>query len=192
MNNNIDRAIEVFKDGGVVIFPTDTAYGIGCRMDDASAVRKVFEVKKRAFDNALLVLVDSIEMAEKYVEIPDDVKHKLVNKYWPGGLSIFFKTKPGKILGIVTANTQILAVRWPDHKVMEQIIHEVGVPIIATSANVSGGITPYILEDIDSEIKNKVDFVLPGECTYKKESTIIDTTVSPWKTIRTGAVTIKN
>lgn len=191
MNNKSIRAIEVFKKGGIVIFPTDTAFGIGCRMDNAESVKRVFEIKERSFSDALLVLVDSVEMAERYVDIPSDAREKLVQKYWPGGLSILFKTKPGKVLGIVTAKTPILAIRWPDHKMIEQIIHEVDVPIIATSANVSGGITPYTLGDVDQKLLEQVDFVLPGECTHKKESTIIDTTVTPWKTIRQGAVQLE-
>lgn len=185
---NTQKAIQLFREGKVGIFPTDTAFGIGCRMDDSAAVERVFEAKQRARDNALLVLVDSLKMAEKYVEVPDDVREKLIDTHWPGGLSIFFKTKPGMVLPIVTANTNVLAIRLPDHKGIEHIIHEVGVPIIATSANKSGGVTPYTMEEIDSEMLERVDFVLAGECTYKTESTIIDTTVTPWKTIREGAV----
>lgn len=191
MNNiSIQKAIDVFKNGGVVIFPTDTAYGIGCRMDSESAVKKVFEIKQRSLDNALLVLVDGIKMAQQYVKIPQEVRQKLINQYWPGGLSIFFKCRPGKVLNIVTADTDILAVRNPSHPVMERIIHAVGVPIIATSANVSGRITPYAVSEVDPEILKQADYVLSGECTYKKESTIIDTTVKPWNIVRMGAVQV--
>lgn len=188
---NLEETIEVLKKGGVAIFPTDTAFGIGCRMDDEDAVKRVFKIKERSLDNAVLVLVDSIEMARAYVEIPDDVRKKLVDKYWPGGLSIFFKCKEGKVPGIVTANTPVLAVRWPDHKIMEEVVSKVGVPIVATSANRSGEATPYTLEELDEGVVEQVDTVLKGECTYKKESTIIDTTTTPWKTIRTGAVAIE-
>lgn len=191
MNNiSIQNAINVLKDGGVVVFPTDTAYGIGCRMDSEVAVKKIFEIKQRSAENALLVLVDSVRMAEKYIKIPQDVRKKLVNKYWPGGVSIFLKCRPNKVLGIVTAGTDILAVRNPSHPIMERIIHAVGVPIIATSANLSGGVTPYSLSEVDQEILKHADFVLSGECTFKKESTIIDTTVKPWSIIRMGAVQI--
>lgn len=190
MNKDITRAIHVFKDGGVVVFPTDTVFGIGCRMDDDKAVARVFDIKNRSLDNAVLVLVDSIEMAEKYVEVPDEVSRKLVAKHWPGGLSIFFKTKPGKVPSIVTAGTDILAVRYPDHPEIIQVIREVGVPIVATSANRSGQKTPYKLGGLDEGMVEQVDFVLPGACTYEEESTIIDTTVNPWKVIREGAVKI--
>lgn len=189
--NNIQEIIEIFKKGGIVIFPTDTAYGIGCRMDNEDAVRRVYEIKQRSLDSALLVLVDSVEMAEEYVEIPEDVKEKLIKLYWPGGLTIFLKTRMGKVPGIITANKDILAVRWPKHKILNGIIHEVGVPIIATSANRSGEETPYVLEDLDEGIVEQVGTVLKGECTYGKESTIIDCTVEPWKMIREGAIDVR-
>ncbi len=188
---NTQKAIDTIKNGGVVIFPTDTAYGIGCRMDNKVAVDRIFKIKERSKKNPLLVLVDSIQMAEEYVEIPNDVKHKLLDFYWPGGLSVFFKTKKNKVPDIVTAKTSVLAVRLPNHKILQEIIHIVGVPIIATSANKSGEATPYAVDNIDDDIKRKVDMVFNGECTYKKESTIIDTTVNPWKIIRVGAVTVK-
>lgn len=188
---DLEHIIKILKNGGVVIFPTDTVFGIGCRIDDERAVRRIFEIKKRDLGNALLVLVDSVEMAEKYVDIPEEVRQKLVNKYWPGGLTIFFKTKPGKVPGIVTAKSNILAVRWPDHKTVKQVISAVGVPIIATSANISGEKTPYTLKDVDQEVVEQADTVLKGECTLKKESTIVDTTVFPWEKIREGAVTVE-
>ncbi|MGE5041844.1 MAG: L-threonylcarbamoyladenylate synthase [Candidatus Levyibacteriota bacterium] len=188
--DNVHKTIEVFKNGGIVVFPTDTAVGIGCRMDNEASVRRIFEIKQRSFDNALLVLVDSEEMAEQYVAIPEEVKTKLIDIYWPGGLSIFFKTKLGKVSGLVTGNTDILAVRWPKHAELQNIITAVGVPIIATSANISGGITPYTIQDVNRQVLKKADYVMEGECTYKKESTIIDTTVTPWKKIREGAIKI--
>lgn len=187
--NNIQEAIKVFKKGGIVVFPTDTAYGIGCRMDNPESVGKVFNIKKRNLNDALLVLVDSFEMAEEYVTF-DSRSLMLVKKYWPGGLSIFLNTKPGKVPRIVTANSNILAVRWPKHEIIEKIISGVGVPIIATSANMSGGETPYALDKVDKKILDQADFVLDGECTYKQESTIIDCSKSPWKMIRKGAVEI--
>lgn len=191
MENNIQEVVTVLRSGGIAIFPTDTAIGIGCRMDNEKAVERIFEIKQRPRENALLVLVDSIEMAHEYVEIPPDVKEKLIDAYWPGGLSIFLHTKKDKVPGIVTSDTAVLAVRWPKHATMERVIREVGVPIIATSANRSGEETPYTIEELDEGVVEQVDTVLIGECTYKKESTIIDTTLSPWKIIRQGVVKIE-
>ena len=188
---NTQKAVNIIKNGGIIIFPTDTAYGIGCRIDKEDAVDRIFKIKERSKKNPLLVLVDSIKMAEEYVEIPSEVRHKLLDVYWPGGLSVFFKTKKNKVLGIVTANKPVLAIRLPRHKVLQEVIHTVGVPIVATSANKSGEATPYAVDSIDADTKRQVDMVLDGECTYKKESTIIDATINPWKIVREGAVKVK-
>lgn len=185
--NNIQETVEAFKKGKVVVFPTDTAYGIGCRMDDPNSVKRIFEIKKRDVGDALLVLVDSIEMAKRYVKF-DNRSLIFVKKYWPGGLTVFLPCDLNNVPSVVRADTNILAVRWPDHKIIEQIIHEVGVPVVATSANISGESTPFSLEQVDKKILDQADFILPGECTYEQESTIIDCTVQPWKVVRKGAV----
>jgi L-threonylcarbamoyladenylate synthase len=191
MHRDLEETIKVLKKGGVVIFPTDTAFGVGCRMDDENAVRRIFEIKRKPLSDALLVLVDSVDMAEKYVDIPGDVRKKLINRYWPGGLTIFFKCKKDKVPSIVRSGSDVLAIRWPNHKEIEEIIKKVGVPIIATSANISGKQTPFKVEDVNKSLIDNADYVMEGECAYKKESTIIDTTVTPWKIVRKGAVKLE-
>jgi L-threonylcarbamoyladenylate synthase len=190
MNDQIEKAIDVFKNDGIVIFPTDTAIGIGCRIDAVESVKKVFNIKKRDYNKPLLVLVDSIEMAKKYVSIPKEVQEKILDKYWPGGLTVFLKCDIKKVPSVVRSGAESLAVRLPNHKIISDVIKKVGVPIIATSANFSGDPTSYFISEIDKELLSKADFVLDGECTYKKESTIIDCTVEPYKIIREGAVEI--
>lgn len=187
--DNIQKITEAFRAGRTVVFPTDTAYGIGCRMDNLSSVREVFQIKKRDLNNPLLVLVDSIEMAEKYVKF-DSRSLRFVKKYWPGGLTVFLPCYLDKVPGIVRAGTSTLAIRWPKHKAIEKIISNICVPLIATSANISGKETPYTLDQVDKVILDQVDLIMEGECTYKKESTIIDCSVSPWKIVRQGAVKI--
>lgn len=185
MNNQ--EIIEILKKGGVGIFATDTAYGLGCVMDNKEAIERVFRLKKRPETKPLLVLASSIEMAEKYVEMGIDVK-KLTKKYWPGGLTIILKCKRNKVLKLVTANSNTLAVRLPDNEILRSIIEKVGVPIVAPSANIAGEKTPYTLEEVDSDLIKKVDFVLPSECTMGEVSTILDAIVVPWKVVRQGVV----
>lgn len=187
----INKAVEVFSSGGVVVFPTDTAVGIGCRMDKDEAVSRVYKIKQRDFKNPLLVLVDSIEMAKKYVQIPEEVEEKLINKHWPGGITIIFNCKEGMVSNLVNSNTNTLAVRLPDHQGILEVIRRVKVPIIATSANISGKKTPYKISEVDEGLKLQADFIMDGECTYKLQSTIVDTTVNPWNVIREGAVELK-
>lgn len=188
--DKIEKAIEVLRSGGIVIFPTDTAIGIGCRIDAVESVKRIFDLKKRNYNNPLMVLVDSIQMVEEYVFIPNNVRNELLNKYWPGGLTVFLKCNLEKVPSVVRSGTDTLALRLPMHADIRNVIKQVGVPIIATSANFSGDATPYSILEVNKELISKVDFVLDGECTFKKESTIIDCTVKPWKIIRRGAVEI--
>jgi L-threonylcarbamoyladenylate synthase len=189
-NEAVEKAIEYLKKGKVGIFPTDTAFGIGCRMDDDKAVKRVYQIRNRSKEKALLVLVSSVKMAEKYVFINDEVRKELIEKYWPGALTIILKCKPEKVSNMVTANTNTLAVRLPDHEVLKKIIEDVGVPVVAPSANFSGKPTPFELSEIDERLKSKVDFILPGVCTIKGVSTIIDCTKKPWKIVREGVARI--
>lgn len=187
MNNDV---VEVFKKGGIVIFPTDTAYGIGCRLDNEESVKKVYEIRNRPHEKAMIALVGSVEMAEIYVDIPDQVKEKLLNKYWPGGLTVIFNCKKDKVPAIVRSDGPTLAVRFADQKEIVETINLLGVPIIAPSANYSGEMTPTTLSEVDPTLLKKVDFVMNGMCTIKGVSTIVDTTVTPWKIVREGVVDI--
>lgn len=190
MNRDISEIIEIIKNGGVGVFATDTAYGIGCRIDDEKAIERIFVIKERPESKPLLALVGSVQMAEEYVEIPEGVKN-LIAKYWPGGLTIILKCKKEKVLDSVTARTGTLAIRLPANETLVRVIHEVGVPIVAPSANISGGNTPFTLEEVDEKIKNNVDFILSSEYTMGQVSTILDTTVIPWRVLRDGAVKIE-
>ena len=186
----MEKAIEVFKKGGVVIFPTDTAVGIGCRIDAVKSVKRVFDIKKRDFNKPLLALVSDMQMVKKYVSISKDIQEKILDKYWPGGLTVFLKCDLKKVPSIVRSGTDSLAVRLPKHVDIRNIIKKIGVPILATSANFSGDVTSYAISEVNKELLSKADFILNGECTFKKESTIIDCTVTPWQIIRKGVVKI--
>lgn len=186
-----DDLVEVLRGGGIAIFPTDTAFGIGCRMDNDSAVRKVYEIRQRPPEKAMLVLVGSVKMAEEYVDIPKDVREYLIEKYWPGGLTIILKCKKTKVPSEVRSNGDNLAVRLPDNSQIVSVINKLGVPIIAPSANYSEGKTPFELSEVENSLQSKVDFVLDGVCTMKGISTIVDTTVLPWKIIREGVVKLR-
>lgn len=190
-NGEIAGIIEKLKKGEVGIFPTDTAFGIGCRMDQEDSVKRVYQLRNRPTEKALLALVSSFIMAEKYVVIPDEVKIKLIDRYWPGGLTIILKCKEEEVPSTVRANGRTLAVRFPDHPVLSHIIEKVGVPIVAPSANFSGFPTPFSFDEVDRKLLSQVDFVLIGMCTIKGVSTIVDTTVEPWKIVRDGVVKLE-
>ena len=187
-NELSSKAIGILKRGGIVVFPTDTAFGVGCRIDDEEAVERLFKIRRRPQDQAVPVLVDSIEMAQKYLQpIPKEVL-KLMEKYWPGALTLILPCKLELVPEVVRGAGRTLGIRWSDHPTAQSLIKEVGVPILGPSANFSGAKTPYKYEDLDPEFLKKVDFVLPGKCPLGMASTVIDCSKKPWKIIRQGAL----
>lgn len=193
MQQDIEKAIKVLKNGGIVIFPTDTAFGIGCRMDDERAVKRLFEVRKRPKKQAVSVLVHTIDMAQEYLQpIPQEVFDRLISQYWPGALTIILSCKTEKVPSLVRGGENRLGVRIPNHPIIREIIREVGVPILGPSANFHGKETPYVFSDLDPRLIELVDFVISGETSLVRQpSTVIDCSVSPWKIVRQGAVKLK-
>lgn len=193
MKNDIKQAIKILKEGGIVIFPTDTAFGIGCRIDDEAAVKRLFTLRKRHESKATPVLTASLKMVERYLQtVPDKVITKLMKPYWPGGLTIVLKCKTEYVPELIRGGTETLGVRVPDHLTTLEIINGVGKPIIGTSANFPGMKTPYAFEELDSELTKLVDYVVPGECHSQLASTVINCTVKPWKILRHGAVVLED
>ncbi len=189
MKDEIKKTIRILKNGGIVIFPTDTAFGIGCRMDDEKAVERLFEIRKRPQDQPVPVLVDSIDMIRNYVQVIDkDVEEKLMKNYWPGGLTIVLPAKTDKVPNLVRGGGSSIGVRMPDHETILEIIKHVAVPVLGPSANFHGEQTPFVFSQLSKELISKVDYVVNGECIVKKPSTVIDCTVSPWKILREGAI----
>lgn len=190
MDQDIQKTIQILKDGGVVIFPTDTVYGIGCRLDDEETIRKVYTIRNRPEEKAVLAVVDSVAMAEEYVHIPEDVHSKLIDKYWPGGLTIILPCDIQKVPSVARAGGSTLAIRQTNHPVLVQLIDAIGVPLIAPSANFAGEKTPRSFDELDPKLCSLVDYVLEGNCGGDKPSTIIDCSISPWKIVREGEITI--
>ena len=190
----MQEAIKVFKNGGIVIFPTDTAIGIGCKLNNEKSLKKLFEIRKRPQNKPMLILVDSVEMAQKYLlPIPQEIIDKLIDRYWPGELTIIFNCNIDKVPSLARNGGNTLGVRLPDNFKLRALIKEIGVPIVAPSANFSGEKPPFKLEELDPELEKLADYVLKeGTGLQKNVSTIIDCTVTPWKIIREGATKIFN
>lgn len=188
MDEYIFKAIKILEQGGIVILPTDTAFGICCRIDNENSIKKLFEIRERPHVKATPVLVTGLEMARKYlITIPDEVKEKLIERYWPGALTIVLPCQKEKVPEWVRGGGDNLGVRMPKHEAALKIIEGVGVPLLGPSANFHGEQTPYRFEDLDPELVKLVDYVVPGECSIKKASTVIDCSVEPWKILREGA-----
>ncbi len=191
--DNIIKAVDVLNKGGVIIFPTDTVFGIGCRIDNEQALKRVFSIRKRPKEKAVLVVVSSISMAQAYLQpIPSDVRTQLMEKFWPGKLTIILPCKTEKVPDIVRAGKETLGVRQTNHEQLLQVIEKLHVPLIAPSANFSGDKTPVTYEDINPELISRVDYVMPGKSLGEKPSTVIDCSVNPWKIVREGAIPVSS
>ena len=193
MEKHIKKAIEVLKQGGIVIFPTDTAFGIGCVIDNENAVKKLFKIRKRPENKATPVLVDTVKMAQDYLQpIPKDVIDRLIEPYWPGGLTIVLPGFAEKVPDLVRGGGKTIGVRIPAHPVIRAIIRGLGKPVLGPSANFAGEKTPYKLSDLNPDLLRLVDYVVEEEAYGKEASTVIDCSVIPWKILREGVVKIPN
>lgn len=191
MNEQIQKAIKILQNGGVGIFPTDTVYGVGCRLDDEKALERLFKLRNRPEEKAVLAVVDSIEMAEKYVTISEEVHAKLIAKYWPGGLTIVLPCDTEKVPSLARGGGITLGVRQTNNPVLLELIKGIGVPLVAPSANFAGDPTPKIFNEISKELINLVDFAIDLPSGGSMASTVIDASVSPWKILRQGAVEVE-
>jgi L-threonylcarbamoyladenylate synthase len=174
IGEHIQNAVKILNNGGIVIFPTDTAFGIGCRMDTPDSVNRLFEIRKRPKSQATPVLVDSIEMALAYFDNPSNIVRHLMSVYWPGALTIVAPCKSDQIYSPIRGASNKVGLRMPNNQTILSLIGETGVPILGPSANFHGSTTPYAYEDLDSKLLTLVDYVLPGECSIKEASTVVD------------------
>lgn len=186
--NIIKKAIDVVNNGGIIIFPTDTAFGVGCRIDKHDAIDKLFVIRDRPVTQALPVLVRSKEQALTYYQHSSDIVRRLMNQYWPGALTIVDECKKDLIYSPIRGGGDTVGLRWPKHELLQQILRGVDVPIVGPSANIHGRATPYSLADLDPEFVSRVDFIVPGVCSVGQSSTVVDCTVTPYRIIRQGAV----
>jgi L-threonylcarbamoyladenylate synthase len=184
----IEQAGEILLEGGVVVIPTETVYGLACNAMDAMAVRRVFEIKGRPAENPLIIhLANADQLDEVAVEIPA-LARKLADRYWPGPLTMVLN-RSDEVPSETTGGLDTVAVRVPDHAVARAIIEIAGCPIAAPSANVFMALSPTQAEDVDPEILVDVDMIIDGgRCEVGLESTVLDLTQDPPRILRPGAV----
>lgn len=180
----IEEALNALKTGGLVIYPTDTLYGLGCNALDASAIERVFAVKKRPATNPLPIAVDSIEMMRRYAELTDTAE-KLAAAFLPGPLTLVLKRKG--LPDALTGGLPEVGIRIPGGDTALKLIELLGAPITATSANISGSDPPVTAEDAASQVGD-AEIVLDGGRLEKGvPSTVIDLTGKP-KILREGPI----
>lgn len=181
----------MLASGKTVIFPTETVYGLGANALDEEAAAKIYQAKGRPSDNPLLVHVADKEDVYDLVENIDNRAKLLMDKFWPGPLTIVFKKKdiiPDRTSG----GLDTVAIRMPSDQVARNLIRQAGVPIAAPSANISGRPSPTKPEHIIRDMDGRVDGILVGgSCNYGVESTIVDLSGDVAMVLRPGSITLE-
>lgn len=186
----IETAARLIRAGGLVAFPTESFYGLGADALDARAVARVFEVKGRPLGNPILVLVDSIEMAEALAATLPPRVRDLMERYWPGPLTLVLAAGRD-VPPALTGGTGTLGMRLPAHAGARALVVATGRPVTAPSANPSGMPPPTTAEAVRRDLGDRVDLVLDGGPTAGgPASTVADCTTWPPRIVRPGPVTL--
>lgn len=180
---------EIINKGGIVIFPTETVYGIGTNGLDANAVKKLYNIKKRPLNKPISLLVSDFDMINKITRNITNKEYELMEKFFPGPLTIILKKKD-IVPDIVTANTDTVGIRMPSNEITRKLIQYAGVPIAAPSANISGEPSNTNLDNLMNIFKNSVDYYIDGgECKIGTASTIIKVIDEVPHILRKGSIT---
>jgi len=190
MNSSQIQAVSILNKGGIIIFPTDTAMGIGCRIDDEKALKRLFEIRKRPQEKAMPMLASSKSQALQYLKHPSKQTIQFMDTYWPGALTIVDTCDTTIIPSIIRAGGNTIGIRVPNHDALREIIEALGMPITGSSANFSGMNTPYTVKQLDPELRNLVDYVYEEDAKGNEASTVIDCTKEPFVILRQGGVHI--
>ena len=184
----IAQALEFLKSGGVVVFPTDTLYGLGADAFSIAAVNRIFQIKQRPSGLALPVLVDSWDQALTVAREAPDWARKLAQRFWPGPLTLILSKSEALPVG-VTGGGDTVAVRMPNHPVALELIRGLGGPITGTSANRSGGQDLQAIEEVEAQLGKDVDYIIKlGPAPIGVSSTVVDATSGALKLVRQGAL----
>lgn len=187
--HGIEAAASVIKSGGLVLFPTETVYGLGANGLDEDAVKNIFVAKGRKQDNPLILHVSSFEMVDEIAQNISDIEKKLMDAFWPGPFTIVLDKKD-IVPTCVTGGLDTVGVRMPSNKIAHELIKLSNLPIAAPSANISGKPSGTNLQDIFGELADKVDFIIDGgECKVGVESTVVRVVNNIPVILRPGGIT---
>lgn len=186
---DIARASDLLKSGGLVAFPTETVYGLGANALDEAAVQGIFRAKGRPGDNPLIVHIwDKAQLEQLVVSIPANAK-ALMDAFWPGPLTIVMKKSP-LVPDCVSANLDTVGVRMPQHPVAYDLLRACNLPIAAPSANRSGRPSPTIAAHVAEDLEGRIDAIVDGgSCCVGVESTVVDATGEHLRLLRPGGIT---
>jgi len=184
----IKKAVSALKNGELIVYPTDTLYGIGADIFNEEAVKKVFEVKRRPFSEPLSVAVSSYRDIEKLAYVNDEIM-KIVKKFLPGPLTLVLRKKE-TVPDIVTAGGDSIAIRIPNNEIALKIVSNFGF-ITATSANIHNKPVPFTIDEIRRVFEDKIKLYIDHGKLCGRPSTIIDLRDKEVKILREGSINLQ-
>jgi L-threonylcarbamoyladenylate synthase len=188
---NIRLGADIIKRGGLVAFPTETVYGLGGNSLDPRSVAKIFEAKERPNFDPLITHIADFEMLDKVANIGDPKVYKVIEKLWPGALTIIVPKKE-IIPDLVTSGLDSMAVRMPDHPTALELIRLSTGAVAAPSANPFGYLSPTRAEHVEASLGDRIDLILDGGlCRVGVESTVLDMTRSVPTVLRPGGIAVE-
>lgn len=182
---NINEIVDVIKAKQLAIVPTDTVYGIiGDALDEA-VIHKVYEAKKRDYSKPLILMVCDISMLKKYVLEINDLEQRLIERFWPGKLTILFK-KNELISDLITSGSDLVGIRFPDNKELVDVIKKLDKPLISTSCNISTRDVITNVSLIEKELLDKISYVYDCGEMSDVSSTIVQVVDNKINILREG------
>lgn len=172
---DIDLVATEIRNGKIAIFPTETVYGIGTSAFNEEACKRIYEIKQRPYDKPLIVLISDLEMLFEIVEDVNTIEKQLIEKFWPGPLTIIFGKKENtQLADVVTAGKSKIAIRMTNGKLVRELFQKAKVPIVAPSANLSGKPSGTKIANIVADLGDKVDYILDcGDIQDETVSTLV-------------------
>ncbi|OGO83697.1 MAG: threonylcarbamoyl-AMP synthase [Clostridiales bacterium GWD2_32_19] len=178
----------MLEQGGIVVFPTDTVYGIACNASNIESVKKLYNIKRRDYEKPMMVLVGNIGDIYKYTDVLGENTKKLIEKFWPGPLSLVLN-KSKVIPYYITNGSEKVGIRCTSNRVAQLILNKCNFPVVVTSANISNYENCYNIEQIVSQFKLNVDIYIDGgPLESNKPSTIVEIDKEEVKIIREGVI----
>ena len=183
--------VQTLRKGGVIIFPTETVYGIGTNAYCEESVKKIYEVKQRPGEKPLSIMVGNAEEISKYAVISNEIEEKIIKNFMPGPLTIILKKKTG-IFDYISSGKDTIGIRIPDNKMIMSILKESKLPVVAPSANISGKPSGIILEEILKDFDGKVDICINGgKAKLSEPSTIVQVIDNKPVILRQGKIKLE-
>lgn len=183
----LQECVDVFKNGGVVVFPTDTVYGIGCMAFHQAGVKRIYDLKGRHYTKALPLLLSAADQLKLVTKNVLPKAQRLIDAFWPGALTLVFKTGP--LVVAAARGKESVAVRVPNHGLVRQLLDVLHVPLATTSANLSGKPAVKTATQAKKIFEGRVDMIIDGgKCPGGTESSVVDVTHFPFLVLREGAI----